>query len=112
MNKFKHQVISSKNVIANTDYSYVIFELSNEYIDKTDLLSVTHSEGLIYKINNIITLCLVCRPYTFNEDIVIDSIEYILNNNLAKFIQIDFEENNTWKCYFEITNKEMLLQLM
>jgi len=112
MNKFKHQIISNKNIATSKNQTYIIFKLLDEYINETNLISVMHSEGSIYKIDNMMILCVIFYEYTFDENIVIDSIEYILNNNLGKFLQIDFKKNNTWKCYFEITNKEMLLQLI
>jgi len=50
------------------------------------------------------------------NEIIFKIIDYILNNNIAKYMKIDFGikniQSSNWICTFKLINKELLLQLL
>lgn len=132
MNKFIKHELKCYYVLNNIPIYYILFTLNNLTFNFIGSISKLENNKLIITIENNCSYKKFTRvnPVKVNitddivinvmgdivievmDDIFINVIEYILNNNLGKFLYIDFKKNNTWKCYFEIIDNEILLQLI
>lgn len=113
--KYKKFKFTHKLNIINSTY-HIVFILDNPKFNFVGTIYKSNNKLILILEYNISKIYMGLQEYNFIhtiiEYLIENVIEYILNNNLGKFLYIDFEKNNTWKCYFEIIDNEILLQLI
>lgn len=117
MNKFKHSI----RYVRFFDSIYIVFGLVDENPSLFEVRVRKSKNKLIFHIrfhdflgdkwDDDLPTSLSLSDLSWEENLMIDAVEYIINNNLAKCLNIQFKEHR-WQCVFEIIDKEILLQLM
>lgn len=99
------------NINENPELSEYIFDFINNEI-------YFYKQLLIFKspINSNIILEFMFNPTLIEDtnEIIFKIIEYILNNNIGKYINTSFSSllECNWICTFELIDKELSLQLI
>lgn len=108
-------------------HNFHIKNLENTVISIPSLKSTTSNEIYFYKeliiFKSPINKNNTILEFTFHPTLIDDTneiifkiIDYVLNNNIAKYMKTDFGirniQSSNYTCTFELIDRELLLQLM